>query len=361
MAEINVKIKGDDEDIKRKFRESEAAGAEFAASIKERFKELKESAADIAGETGFGGIKKVLSGLGGVAIGATIVEGFKKAGEAAIQSEKQINQLRLSLPAAFSGMAESITKWVESVSGGMGSFEENMTVMRALLQSGMGIDEAEGALINLQNAAAKLGISVADLGKAFAEIKALGEVPERFWKEFPALAPIARRLGMPEKPSAQWMLQALLPNIMPGGLGAPGRMQTEATVASQLDRFGVEIENVAKELGTELLPTMKQWLAEFKEAIPQIAATAKEFGAALAELSSSLHSSLGWLFSDIAANRYPGQRTVEAMHDMLFTNQPPDPTVHYNLFHDSATALQRSAKAQEEAAEKINKALNPTR
>src|ERR1700747_232614 len=147
MAEIKVAIKGDDSDIKAKFKESSEAARVFADHVKEQFGALKEMSADIAGESGFGAVKKVLTGLGGVAFGAMIVEQFKHATEAAIDWEKQVTALKFALPQAFSGMAEGIQEWVESVSGGMGSVVENMKVMQALLQSGMGVDEAKANLI----------------------------------------------------------------------------------------------------------------------------------------------------------------------------------------------------------------------
>jgi hypothetical protein len=288
-----------------------------------------------------------------------IVEQFKKATEAAIDWEKQVTALKLSLPAAFRDSAESIQEWVESVSGGMGSVEADMRVIAELFKAGMGVEEGKRALLDIQNAAAKLGISVEDLGLKFAEIKERGEVPERFFKEFPALAPIARGLGMPEHPTPEWMLRTLLPNIAPGGLQSPVRMEVEQTAAAQLAKFGVELENVSQTLGVELLPTLKDWLKEFRESIPQIGATAKKLGEDLGIAFTWIHKNMGWLFSDIAANRYPGQRTVEAMHESLFSTAPPDMATHNMLFKDSAVSLHRAAAANADSAEKLNRALSP--
>jgi len=277
MADISVKIKADDSDLKAAFQESSTEARKFSESVKEQFAELKDMTAEIAGESGFGGVKKVLTGLGTVAFGTAVVEEFKKAGEAAIDWEKQVTALKFSLPAAFSGMAESIQEWVESVSGGMGHIDADMRVMQALLQSGMGVDEAKAALVDLQNAAAKTGINFEELGLKFAEIKSLNEVPERFWKEFPALKPIARGLGMPEHPAADWMLKTLLPNIAPGGLQSPVRLETEATAAAQMADLGVKFENLAQTVGIELLPTLKDFLAELKKDMPAIAESLKAF------------------------------------------------------------------------------------
>ena len=130
MAEIKVQIKGDNEDFKRKMAESGAEARGFAAQVKESLAQVKEAAADIAGETGFGGIKKVLTGLGGVAFGAMIVEQFKKAMEAGLEWEKQVAALKTALPQGFEGMAESMQEWVESVSGGMGTVDENIRVFK---------------------------------------------------------------------------------------------------------------------------------------------------------------------------------------------------------------------------------------
>ena len=51
--------------MKAKFRDASGAAREFSQALKEQFASLKEMSADIAGEAGFGLIKKVLSGLGG--------------------------------------------------------------------------------------------------------------------------------------------------------------------------------------------------------------------------------------------------------------------------------------------------------
>jgi hypothetical protein len=359
MAEIRVNIKGDDSDIKAKFKETSAAAREFSEHVKEQFGQLKEMSADIAGEAGFGLLKKALTGLGGVSFGVLLVDQFKKASAAAVDWEKQVTALKFSLPAAFSGMAGGIYDWVESVSGGMGSLQENLGVMRALLQSGMGLDEAKAALIDIQNAAAKTSYNVADLGKAFAEIRETGRMPERFWREFPAIAPIARGLGGGEAPSADWMLRTLLPAISPGGMTSLVRTQVGQTAAAQLADFGVEMEKVTQTLGVELLPTMKEWLSEFKKAIPEMGATAKELGEDLRIAFGWIHKNMGWLFSDIAANRYPGQRTVEAAHSMLFGTAPPDMAMHASLFNDAATNLRRAAEKHEAVADKLNRAVNP--
>jgi hypothetical protein len=351
MAEIKVQIKGDNEDFKRKMAESGAEACGFATQVKESLDQVKEGAADIAGETGFGGLKKVLTGLGGVAFGAMIVEQFKKAIEASLEWEKQVAALKTALPQAFQGMAESLQEWVESVSGGLGTVDENIRVFRALLQSGMNVKEAQTALIDLQNAAAKVGVSVEELGMKFAEMKSTGEVPARFFREMPALAPIARGLGMTENPSAEWMIKTLLPNIAPGGLQSPVRQEMESTASAQLARFGVELENVSQTLGVELLPTLKEWLADFKENIPIIGKTAKELGSDLAQALQYLHKNLGWLFSDIAANRYPGQRTVESWHDKLSDIA----SGHMGSVID----LKAAAQEQRAAAEALHRAVNP--
>src|SRR5262249_32796983 len=121
MAEIKVNLKADDSDVKAKFREAGEAAREFRDHVKEQFGELKDAAADIAGETGFGMVKKALTGLGGVAFGAAIIEGFKKATEAAMAFQKTVLDLKIALGPAQAGLAEDLAHWVESVSGGMGS------------------------------------------------------------------------------------------------------------------------------------------------------------------------------------------------------------------------------------------------
>jgi hypothetical protein len=366
MAEIKVNLKADDSDVKAKFKEAGAAAKEFADHVKEQFAQIKETTADIAGEAGFGGVKKVLEGLGAVYFGAQIVEGFKKAAEAAIDFEKTVAGLETALGPAFAGLATSWAKRIEEISGAMGSFEENVAVFQGLLHAGLIPQDAFDTLINIQNAAKATGHEVGELGEAFAAMKEEGKLPERFWKQFPELAPIARGLGGGEAPTVDWMFKTLLPAIAPGGLQAPVRARTQATAAGELADLGEKFHELSEDLGTAILPTIKDFANWVKANLPEITEDFKKFGEGLAGPLEWIKKNLGWLGSDIVANRYPGQRTVEEWHSMLFSTAPPDPTMHYNLFHDSATALDRSHKAQINAAEKIdaaadklNKALNP--
>src|SRR5271166_3609908 len=83
MAEIKVRITGDNADFKKKLEESAAESRLMAAEMHEQFSKVKETVVDIAGESGLGKISQMLGagGLAGaaVAFGSSLVEGIKSA------------------------------------------------------------------------------------------------------------------------------------------------------------------------------------------------------------------------------------------------------------------------------------------
>src|SRR5262245_8768708 len=234
MAEIKVNIKGDDSDIKNKFRETSAEARAFEESVKKSLEAINAASKTVVSDTGMGGIAKLLGGAGMIgaaeAFTSRIIDGFKGAVSAALDFGKQVGQLRSALGVAFAGQAEEWAERIRGISGAMGSFESNMNTFRGLLRGGMIPQDAYTSLINIQNAAKALGVDVEQLGDKFAEMKERGEVPERLFREFPALAPIVRGLGGGERPSADWMFRTLLPNIAPGGLQAPIRLGAEQSI-----------------------------------------------------------------------------------------------------------------------------------
>jgi hypothetical protein len=380
MAEIKVQIKGDDEDFKRKMAESAAESREFAAHVKESLAQVKDGVKDILGDNGFGGITKLFSATGiavGVGmVGNKIVDMFKEGVTAAIEFEDKVSHLKLALGPAQAGMATDIASWVESVSGAMGSVDENMAVFQKLRQSGMGIEEAKKALIDIQNAAAQTGTSVEALGDAFSEMKALGEISPRFFREFPAIGAMVKNLlgpGPPkapggpaptpeaedealmsrvkEKGGASWMLRTVLPAISPGGMQSQARIEIESTTEGQLKNLGVQFEEVSRELGTALLPTIKEFVGDIRAAMPEITETVHHWSEDLKELLDSVHKNLGWLGRDVVADRYPGQRTVEATHEKLAAIV----TGHM----ESVIDLKAAAQEQRAAAEALHRAVNP--
>src|ERR1700756_647767 len=208
MAEIKVNIKGDDSDLKAKFRESSDEARAFQEQVTKSLDAVGAASKNVVSETGLGGIAKLLGGAG--LIGAAeeftsrIVDGFKSAVTAALDFGKQVSQLRSALGGTFGGQAEYWADQIRNISGAMGGFEENMTVFKGLIHGGFVPQEAYNNLINIQNAAKTLGLSVEDLGDKFAEIKERPEEMEHFFRKAPLLQPIAQRLGGGEHPSVDW-------------------------------------------------------------------------------------------------------------------------------------------------------------
>lgn len=355
MAEIKVAIKGDNEDFKRKMAESGAEARHFSEQLKESFDKSKDAAADMMGEAGFGGIKKVLTGAGVVAFGATLIEAFKHGAEAAIDFEDKVSKMRSTLGVAQAGMAEDIAKWIESNSGIMGSIEENMAAFNELKRSGMTIPEAQSALINIQNAARETGSSIEELTHAFAGMKESGEIRPRFFEENIGIAARAKNmLGPNVKPDAAFMLRSLLPSY--GGLQSQTRIEAEATEAGQLKSLGVQYTMMAEEIGHELLPAMKDFTNWLKSELPVVEEDLKAFAAALGSVLNFVH---GFAPAFTRAEPYQGGFMGAAIPAKAQVNYPGIWDFLGAGFKEAMTPLAQSTREHNEAAEKLNRALDP--
>src|ERR1700747_1517747 len=209
MAEIKVQIKGDDADLKAKFKESSEEARVFQENVQKSLDAISEASKNLVSQTGLGGVAKLLgaAGLTGAAVEFSnmLVKGFKDAVSAALDFQGQVGKLRAALGTAFAGQAEQWADKIQSISGVMGGFEENMAIFGGLLRTGLIPDTAFKNLIDIQNAAKVLGVSVDELGEKFVEMRSEGEVPPRMFREMPALAARVRSMlpaGGPETPGA---------------------------------------------------------------------------------------------------------------------------------------------------------------
>src|ERR1700752_4459165 len=166
MAEIKVQIKGDDADLKAKFKESSEEARVFQENVQKSLDAISEASKNLVSQTGLGGIAKLLgaAGLTGAAVEFSnmLVKGFKDAVSAALDFQGQVGKLRAALGTAFAGQAEQWADKIQSISGVMGGFEQNMAIFGGLLRApgGMIPDTAFKNLIDIQNAAKILGVSV---------------------------------------------------------------------------------------------------------------------------------------------------------------------------------------------------------
>jgi hypothetical protein len=383
MAEIKVQIKGDNEDFKHKLAESGADAKRFGETVKESMGDAKEVAADIMGESGFGGIAKVFSGgtVAAVAFGASIAEGLKTAIEEAVDAEKQITHLGLALGPAQAGLAKDLQGWVEAHSGAMGKVEDNMKVFFGLIGTRLPIERIKAMFIDLQNAAYQLNIPVGDLGDKFVEMAHTMEIPRGFFREFPQMATLAReRLGAgpPLPPGAtaeqqdenlaarvkavggvNWLLNTLLPSIAPGGELSPVRIAAQGTTGGKFEDINVQFRNALQEMGTELLPSINTLLGDFKAELPDITEELKSFGTGLHELLDFLHPKKGEaegrqsLLDQL--NRWtvlPGEQGFG--ESRIFGKD--------NIFEQifkASTDLRAASEEHKAAAEALHRAVNP--
>ena len=380
MAEIKVQIKGDDSDFKRKLEESSMEAREFGVQVKESMAQAKEAATDIMSDAGFGGITKMFgpAEIAAGTFGASLVDAFKEATTAATKYEESVTHLSLALGPARAGMAKDLQDWVESVSGAMGTVEENMAVFRGLTAiKGMGLEEAKNMLIEIQNAAYQMGASVGSLGEKIIELRSLGEIPKGFFREFPQIGEMVRRrlgpgAGAPgtaaEEESlaarvqkaggADWLLKNILPAISPGGMQAPARIAAEGTAAGQLRDLGVQIENVSQEFGLQMLPTLKDFTKAIKGELPDITENLKKFGENLRgflDMIGKLHAPLDFvnraMYEISPMARMVGIKAPEGAYDFWGRFS--------NVFNLSANDLRDAAREHKEAAEALHRAVNP--
>src|SRR6201981_717322 len=344
MAEIKVQIKGDDADLKAKFKESTAEARIFQENVQKSLDAIGEASKNVVSQTGLGGIAKLLGGAGlagaAVEFSNMLVKGFKDAVSAALDFQGQVGKLRSALGTAFAGQAEQWADKIQSISGGMGGFEENMAIFGGLLRTGLIPDTAFKNLIDIQNAAKVLGVSVDELGEKFVEMRSEGEVPPRMFREMPALAARVRAMlpaGGPETPGAapeeglaarvkaaggaDWLFKTVLPALAPGGLQAPGRLGAEAGTRGQFMGITEEFNKLWRELGTDLLPIVNASLRELKTEMPDITTAFHELGAALKEalpsIIGAIHFFTGKGEGTLQNPPHPFGEPLKPIHDYL--------------------------------------------
>jgi hypothetical protein len=382
MAEIKVQIKGDDADLKAKFKESGAEARIFQENVQKSLDAISEASKNVVSQTGLGGIAKLLgtAGLTGAAVEFSnmLVKGFKDAVSAALDFQGQVGKLRAALGTAFAGQAEQWADKIQSISGVMGGFEENMAIFGGLLRTGLIPDTAFKNLIDIQNAAKVLGVSVDELGEKFVEMRSEGEVPPRMFREMPALAARVRTMlpaGGPETPGApeeglaarvkaaggaDWLFKTVLPALAPGGLEAPSRLRAEAGTRGQFMGITEEFNKLWRELGTDLLPIVNASLRELKTEMPGITAAMKALGEELQKDIPKVVKFMQDIFGTGERIEHPhtafgrGLKSLDEYFSGIENNI-------WNLFFKPAQFLTEAAAQQKEAAENLHRLANPKR
>src|SRR6201987_6003553 len=383
MAEIKVQIKGDDADLKAKFKESSEEARVFQENVQKSLDAISEASKNLVSQTGLGGIAKLLgaAGLTGAAVEFSnmLVKGFKDAVSAALDFQGQVGKLRAALGTAFAGQAEQWADKIQDQSGVMGSFEENMALFGGLLRPGLIPDTAFKNLIDIQNAAKLLGVSVDELGEKFVEMRSEGEVPPRMFREMPALAARVRAMlpaGGPETPGAapeeglaarvkaaggaDWLFKTVLPALAPGGVQAPIRLGAEAGTRGQFMGITEEFNKLWRELGQELLPIVNASLRELKTEMPGITGAMKTLGEELQKDIPKVVKFMQDVFGTGERIKHPhtafgqGLKTVDEYFGNLENNV-------WNLFFKPAQFLTEAAAQQKEAAAELHRKLHPQR
>lgn len=380
MPEVDVKIKGDDSDLKKKFEESAKQAKEFGDKIKEQLNQAKDVAVDFAGEQGLGKIAGQLgSGLGIAAFGTAIAKLFTDSVESASKLETELVKLGSALGPAQAGMARDLKDWLESVSAGMGGVEENMKVFQGLVHL-FPVEEAKRMLIDIQNAALQMRIPVDQLGDAIIEMKNLGEVPRGMFREMPELGPLVRAKLPPiipapgetpeqveEKVGAQmkaaagtgnvadWFIRNVLPTVAPGGLQAGVRIATQETNEAKWDAVAIAFDNMKEEIGGELLPAIKEFADYLKANIPEIGRDLKGFAEALEKLIEFMNSAMKGT-GDVFHAAFGGANIEDIRRAR---EQPANIDWLRTFWNEMTREFQAATSTNRENAMLMNKALNP--
>jgi hypothetical protein len=383
MADIKVAIKGDDSDLKAKFKESSAEANAFKENVEKSLDAIKAASQNVVSQTGLGGIAKLLgaAGLAGAAVefSNVLVKGFKDAVTAALDFGAQIGKLRAALGTAFAGQAEAWAEKIQSISGVMGGFEENMAIFAGLVRTGLIPDTAFKNLIDIQNAAKSLGVGVDELGEKFVEMRSEGEVPPRMFREMPALAARVRQMlpaggpaaapgATPEEGlaarvkaagGADWLFKTVLPAIAPGGLQAPARFGAETSTRGQFMGITEEFNKLWRELGTDLLPVVNEALRGLKTEMPDIIKSFHELGEELKVVVpvavKALHFFFGRDQGTLLNPSHPFGQPLKPIHDYLESVE----NNIFTLFQDPIRFLKEAAAEHKEAAEALHRAVNP--
>jgi hypothetical protein len=359
MAEIKVNIKGDDSDIKAKFRQTSEEARVMKDAVSKSMEAIGAASKNVISETGLGGVAKLLgaAGLTGAAIefSHTLVNGFKNAVSAALDFGKQVGQLRTALGGAFGGQAEYWADQIRTISGAMGSFEDNMTVFRSLLKAGLVPQDAFSTLINIQNVAKLLGEDFEQLGEKLAEVKARPEAMSRFFREFPFLEARVKAMGGGEKPTPDWMLQTFLPGVAPEGLLAPIRRRAETSIGGQIASQQEEFNKLWVELGQNLLPVVNEALRDLSKEMPEITAAFKVLADELKAIMPATVKTLHFFIDPTNPKLHPFGEPLKPISDYLTSVEDNI----YKFFAQPAQFLKEAAEQQKQAAIDIHRAHNP--
>lgn len=379
MAEIKVQIKGDDSDLKSKFRESSADARVFSESVEKSLDAIKTASQAVVSQTGLGGIAKLLGGAG--LLGAIdefshrLVQGFKDAIKAALDYQAVIGKTRSALGMAFGGQAEHWTEQVEKISAAMGGFEPSIAIFQGLARN-MVPEQAFKNLIDIQNSAKMLGVGLDELGEKFVEMRSEGEVEPRMFKEMPALAARVRTMlppgptmpGVPEEENlaarvkaaggVDWLFKTVLPALAPGGLQAPVRLGAEASTRGQFLTITEEFNKRWRELGQDLLPIVNESLRELKAEMPAVTESFKTLGE---ELQRDVPKVVGFLKDFFGTGERLEHPTTAFGRGFKTVNDYLD-TVEQRigeLFTNPSQLLKDAAAEQKAAAADLHRVVNP--
>jgi len=172
MAEIKVRITGDNADFKKKLEESSAESRLMAAEMREQFNLVKEKVGEVAGENGLGKISHVLGDIiggpgGAIAFGAALLGGVVDAVKEAAKFEGIMARLGTQFGSAF--MGKEMGEFIESIQT-IGPNKEQLAGAAMMLgRGGMTMEEVKLNLPRLQKLAIGTGEDIGTLAEEFAK------------------------------------------------------------------------------------------------------------------------------------------------------------------------------------------------
>lgn len=292
MAEIKVKVTGDNSGFKRAMVEASASSRAFAGQARENISGVGDTLSKIAGQSGFGKFATLLGlgGIGGavVAFGASLVSAVKGGVE---QFEKLENATARAASAfGNKGIAFQLKEWAQQNAGALPP-DELISAATKIRESGpnISLEKAQDVTTQLRGASAYTGESLGDL----AELYAKGQSHDftnlgRMFRSNPGLREIFKE-DLPEFPDIDKASTAgqITPEIFDrvlakenaaGGRFQQARQDQSGTLSSTVGRLQVAINKVEEAIGEGLAPALKSVTQELTHDFGSLSSQAKAFG-----------------------------------------------------------------------------------
>lgn len=384
MADIHVRIKGDNADFERKLKEASEKTREFAEQV-------KEVGTGIAKEAGFGTMAQLLGAFGiGKAVeeaGSMLIEAAKEFGEQIVDAIKdglelagktEVSRLRFTqLSNHDPAMGQIIDDWAKSqAKQSGGDVDQFREATATLLQAGIAWGQTPDMIKRLQDVSAGSGIPLTQLTEWWGRGQAEGwENVGRHLREMPVFESELKKenpnvdLKTVNQQTLEQMLLRMTTNQGTyAGAGAALAGTTQGKRKTAADAFEEDLEALGEELNTQLKPILGDVIDQLTLLQPAF----KMFGDSVAGLAEYIYKIIGRpMLKDLQNGRIPG--VTETLSDLMSGRLPfartaggspvgsvieemyklAIPANQFGLLIKAGEALQHAADTQQKANDQL--------